>query len=165
MTVYFYHGISRTNGRTRGNTTSRPLRKISRREIFTKGREIFTRGRETFLSGRYFFTSGREIFTGGLYVFGFGRETLAEGVGATAGAGVGAGIGATTWRCNCLIISGRCAGCYLRSPFRLKRACAHARSESLRANRRTQYNRSERRQRTAAVRTAYTALVVSHLTS
>ena len=165
MTVYFYHGISRTSGRTNGRTTSRPLRKISRREIFTKGREIFTRGRETFTSGRYFFTSGREIFTGGLYVFGFGRETLAEGVGATAGAGVGAGIGATTRCCNYLIISGWCTGCYLRSTFRLKHAHACAKSESLRANRRTQYNRSERRQRTAAVRTVYTALVVSHLTS
>ena len=130
MTVYFYHGISRTSGRTNGRTTSRPLRKISRREIFTKGREIFTRGRETFTSGRYFFTSGREIFTSGLYVFGFGRETLAEGVGATAGAGVGAGIGATTRRCNCLIISRRCAGCHLRSPFRLKRAHAHERRAS-----------------------------------
>jgi hypothetical protein len=30
-----------------------------------------------------------------LYVFGFGRETLAEGAGATIGAGIGAGIGAT----------------------------------------------------------------------
>ena len=109
MTVYFYHGISRTNGRTSGNTTSRPLRKISRREIFLRG---------------------REIFTSGLYVFGFGRETLAERIGATAGAGVGAGIGATTWRCNCLIISRRCAGCYLRSTFRLKRAHAHERRAS-----------------------------------
>ena len=43
------------------------------------------------------------------------------------GAGIGAGIGATTRRCNCLIISRRCAGCHLRSPFRLKRA--HAREE------------------------------------
>ena len=81
------------------------------------------------------------------------------------GAGIGAGIGATTRRCNCLIISGRCAGCHLRSPFRLKRAYARAKSESLRANRRTLYKRSERRQRTAAVRTVYTALVVSHLTN
>ena len=130
MTVYFRHGVSRTSSRTSGNTTSRPLRKISRREIFLRSREIFTRGRETFTSGRYFFTSGREIFTSSLYVFGFGRETLAEGIGATAGAGVGAGIGATTWRCNCLIISGRCAGCYLRSTFRLKRAHAHTRGAS-----------------------------------
>ena len=46
-------------------------------------------------------------------------------------------------------------------------ACARtrAKSESLRANRRTLYKRSERRQRTAAVRTVYTALVVSHLTN
>ena len=130
MTVYFYHGISRTNGRTRGHTTSRPLRKISRREIFLRSREIFTRGRETFTSGRYLFTSGREIFTSGLYVFGFGCETLAEGVGATAGAGIGVGIGATTRRCNCLIISRWCAGCYLRSPFRLERAHAHERGAS-----------------------------------
>ena len=163
--MYFYHGLSRTNGRTRGHTTSRPLRKISRREIFLRGREIFTRGRETFTSGRYFFTRGREIFTSGLYVFGFGRETLAEGIGATAGAGVGAGIGATTHRCNYLIISGWCAGCHLRSPFRLKRAHTCAKSELLRANRRTLYKRSERRQRTAAVRTVYTVLVVSHLTN
>ncbi len=77
-----------------------------------------------------FFTRGWEIFTSGLYVFGFGRETLAEGVGATAGAGVGAGIGATTRHCNCLIISGRCGGCHLRSPFLLKRAHAHARGAS-----------------------------------
>ena len=130
MTVYFCHGVSRTNARTRGHTTSRPLRKISRREIFTRGRDVFLRGRETFTSGRYFFTRGREIFTSGLYVFGFGRETLAEGIGATAGAGVGAGIGATTRRCNCLIISRRCAGCYLRSTFRLKRAHAHTRGAS-----------------------------------
>ena len=96
MTVYFCHGVSRTSSRTNGHTISRPLRKISRREIFTRGRDVFLRGRETFTSGRYFFTSGREIFTSGLYVFGFGRETLAEGVGATAGAGIGASIGATT---------------------------------------------------------------------
>ena len=96
MTVYFCQGISRTSSRTNAYTTSQPLRKISRREIFTRGRDVFLRGRETFTSGRYFFTSGRDIFTSGLYVFGFGRETLVEGVGATIGAGIGAGIGATT---------------------------------------------------------------------
>ena len=60
-------------------------------------------------------------------------------IGAGIGAGIGVGIGATTRRCNCLIISRRCAGCHLRSPFRLKRAHAHAKGESLRASRRTLY--------------------------
>ena len=142
MTVYFYHGVSRTSSRTNGHTTSRPLRKISRREIFTRGRDVFLRGRETFSSGRYFFTRGREIFTSGLYVFGFGRETLAEGVGATAGAGIGAGIGATTWHCNCLIISIRCAGCHQLSPFRLKRVHTHAKDE----RRETRWTKGERQE-------------------
>ena len=52
---------------------------------------------------------------------------IGAGVGAGVGVGIGAGIGATTRCCNCLIISGWCARCYLRSPFRLKRA--HAREE------------------------------------
>ena len=60
---------------------------------------------------------GREIFTRGLYVFRFWRETLAERVGATPGATIGVGTGATTHRCNCLIISIRCAGCHQLSPF------------------------------------------------
>ena len=50
-------------------------------------------------------------------------------IGAGVGAGIGVGIGATTRRCNCLIISGRCGGCHLRSPFRLERACAYMREE------------------------------------
>ena len=51
-------------------------------------------------------------------------------IGAGIGVGIGVGIGATTRCCNCLIISGRCAGCHLRSPFRLKRAHAHERRAS-----------------------------------
>ena len=87
--------------------------------------------RETFTRGRENFTGGREIFTRGLYVFGFWRETLAERVGATPGATIGVGTGATTNRCNCLIISIRCAGCHQLSPFRLERAHAHAKSPYL----------------------------------
>ena len=107
-------------------------------------RETFTRGREIFLRGR-------EIFTSGLYVFGFGRETLAERVGATPGATIGVGTGATTHRCNCLIISIRCAGCHQLSLFRLEREYT--------------YVKDERYQGTTGIRTAYTTLVVSHLTS
>ena len=73
-------------------------------------------------------------------------------IGAGVGAGVGVGIGATTRRCNCLIISGRCAGCHLRSPFRLERAHA-CEGRALRANRRT------------LKEAVCTALVVSHLTN
>ena len=73
-------------------------------------RETFTRGRENFMRGC-------EIFTRGLYVFRFWRETLTERVGATLGATIGVGTGATSHRCNCLIISIRCAGCHQLSPF------------------------------------------------
>ena len=78
------------------------------------------------------------------------RETLAERVGATPGATIGVGTGATTHRCNCLIISIRCAGCHQLSPFRLERAYT--------------YVKDERYQGTTGIRTAYTTLVVSHLT-
>ena len=87
--------------------------------------------RETFTRGRENFTGGREIFTRGLYVFGFWRETLAVRVGATPGATIGVGTGATTYRCNCLIISIRCAGCHQLSPFRLERAYTYAKSPYL----------------------------------
>ena len=97
------------------------------------GRETFTRGRENFMRGR-------EIFTRGLYVSGFWRETLVERFGATLGATIGVGIGATKHRCNCLIISIRCAGCHQLSPFRLKHAHTHTESK----RRETRWTKGER---------------------
>ena len=101
---------------------------------------------------------GREIFTRGLYVSGFWRETLAERFGATLGATLGVG----TWcdRPPLQVSDNQYQVRWVLPTFTISaEACAHARKE-----RKARNAKDERHQGTTNIRTAYTALTISHLT-